>query len=164
MTNFNLKHAVIAGVIAGTISGLVKLGWENIVPPRTPERDKTNPPQQFLENLGVPASVTHSTYTYSGHDLPWVSYTVHFGFSIGLATLYSVSKHYVPLLKLGQGTAYGLGVWSVAHLLAMPALSTIPDAADQPLAEHVSEALGHATWMWVNDQLGDQVYRQLEQK
>ena len=41
----NLKAAVAAGIAAGLVSGLVKLGWENLMPPRTPERDATNPPQ-----------------------------------------------------------------------------------------------------------------------
>ena len=45
MTKLNYKHVLLAGVSAGVISGLVKLGWENILPPRTPERNKVNPPQ-----------------------------------------------------------------------------------------------------------------------
>ncbi|MSE09401.1 DUF1440 domain-containing protein, partial [Lactobacillus salivarius] len=36
--NKSLKNVLIAGTASGIISGLVKLGWENIMPPRTPER------------------------------------------------------------------------------------------------------------------------------
>ena len=86
MTKFSWKNVLIAGTAAGIISGLVKLGWENILPPRTPERNKTNPPQKLLEQMGVPTKLTHATYTYSGEKLPWVSYLVHFGFSISFAT------------------------------------------------------------------------------
>ena len=32
----SLKNTLVAGLAAGVISGLVKLGWENILPPRTP--------------------------------------------------------------------------------------------------------------------------------
>ena len=49
MTKFSWKNVLIAGTAAGIISGLVKLGWENILPPRTPERNKTNPPQKFMQ-------------------------------------------------------------------------------------------------------------------
>ena len=56
MTKFSWKNVLIAGTAAGVISGLVKLGWENILPPRTPERNKTNPPQKLLEQMGVPLS------------------------------------------------------------------------------------------------------------
>jgi len=31
----DLPAAVIAGGAAGIVSGLVKLGWENVLPPRT---------------------------------------------------------------------------------------------------------------------------------
>ena len=87
---FNFPAAVIAGSAAGIVSGLVKLGWENVLPPRTEERDATNPPQTLLEQLGIPAEVTHATYHYSGHSLPWVSYVIHFGFSTTFAVLYQI--------------------------------------------------------------------------
>ena len=32
MTKFSWKNVLIAGTAAGIISGLVKLGWENILP------------------------------------------------------------------------------------------------------------------------------------
>ena len=41
------KYAVAAlvGLIGGIISAIVKFGWEVPLPPRTPERNATNPPQ-----------------------------------------------------------------------------------------------------------------------
>ena len=89
MAKLDLKKTIIAGTAAGVISGLVKLGWENILPPRTAERDKVNPPQTLLQQLGIPAKLTQATYQYSGQKLPWVSYLVHFGFSISFATAYA---------------------------------------------------------------------------
>lgn len=104
--NFDVKNAIIAGSIAGIVSGFVKLGWENLFPPRTPDRDATNPPQQFLQQLGVPSKLTHATYTYSEHKLPWVSFLLHFGFSTSFGAFYTVAGHYLPLLKIGQGTFF----------------------------------------------------------
>ncbi|MFT8363034.1 MAG: DUF1440 domain-containing protein [Sporolactobacillus sp.] len=157
----NLKAAVVAGAAAGLISGLVKLGWENLMPPRTPERDATNPPQKLLQQLGVPESATHATYRYSLHDLPWVSYLVHFGFSASFAVLYEVLAQYEPKIKAGDGAAFGLAVWAAFHLGLMPAMKTVPAASDQPAEEHLSEALGHIVWMQTNDLIGDEVYRRL---
>ena len=37
--------ALLVGLIAGLVSAIVKFGWEVPFPPRTPERDATNPPQ-----------------------------------------------------------------------------------------------------------------------
>lgn len=36
---------LFTGIIGGILSGIVKLGWEVMFPPRTPERNATNPPQ-----------------------------------------------------------------------------------------------------------------------
>ncbi len=40
------------GIIAGMISGMVKIGWEKILPPRTLARDVVNPPQHMLQQMG----------------------------------------------------------------------------------------------------------------
>ncbi|WP_422060733.1 DUF1440 domain-containing protein, partial [Staphylococcus felis] len=77
-----------AGVIGGLLSGIVKLGWEVMFPPRTPERNATNPPQELLQQLGFSSDFTHQTYTFSDMSLPWVSFIVHFSFSIVIAIIY----------------------------------------------------------------------------
>ncbi|MGX6427569.1 DUF1440 domain-containing protein [Levilactobacillus yonginensis] len=157
----NLTAAVIAGGAAGIVSGLVKLGWENVLPPRTEERDATNPPQRLLEQFGVPKAVTHATYHYSGHALPWVSYVIHFGFSTTFAVLYQIIGEKIPAVKKDAGTWFGLAIWVAFHLGIMPAMGTVPAAENQPKEEHVSEALGHIVWMVTNDLVGAEVYQRL---
>ena len=39
--------AALAGVLGGIVSAIVKFGWEVPLPPRTPVRNATNPPQQL---------------------------------------------------------------------------------------------------------------------
>lgn len=159
----NCKHVLIAGAAAGIVSGLVKLGWENVLPPRTAERDRVNPPQKLLQQLGVPAALTQATYHYSGQDLPWVSYLVHFGFSISFATAYAaLLEKKVKALTVGEGIPFGLAVWVAFHLIIMPAMKTVPDAHDQPWEEHLSEGLGHAIWMWTNHEIAAKVLEQLK--
>lgn len=160
----NLPAAIIAGGAAGIVSGLVKLGWENILPPRTEARNATNPPQTLLEQFGIPAKVTHATYTYSGHKLPWVSYIIHFGFSTTFAVLYQIVGEKIPIVKKDAGTWFGLTIWIAFHVGLMPAMGTVPTAKDQPTEEHVSEALGHIAWMVTNDLVGAEVYRRLLQE
>lgn len=42
---------IYTAVIAGLLSGIVKLGWEVMFPPRTPERNATNPLNSYCNNL-----------------------------------------------------------------------------------------------------------------
>lgn len=165
MQKLNLKKTLLAGGAAGVISGLVKLGWENILPPRTPERDAVNPPQTLLQQLGIPAKLTQATYHYSGQKLPWVSYLVHFGFSVSFATAYAaLLEKKVKALTVGQGIPFGIAVWVAFHLVIMPAMKTVPTAKEQPWEEHLSESLGHAIWMWTNHEIASEVLSQLKNK
>ncbi|WP_414018125.1 DUF1440 domain-containing protein [Lacticaseibacillus saniviri] len=154
MTKVNVKRAVVTGIAAGVVAGLVKLGWENLLPPRTPARNATNPPQRLLEQLGVPESVTHATYTYSEQQMPYVSFIMHFGFSTTFAVLYQLARQKFPVITRGQGTLFGLGIWGMYHAGIMPLMGTIPSVKDQPVEEHVSEILGHMVWMWTIDRVG----------
>ena len=157
----DLKAAVIAGTAAGIFSGFVKLGWENVLPPRTPERDAVNPPQTLMEQAGIPKSITRGTYTYSDHQMPWASFLMHFGFSTSFAIIYEVLAQYKPFIRKGSGAIFGLAIWVAFHIGIMPMMKTVPSAKDQPTEEHISEALGHIAWMWTNDIVGRELYRRL---
>nr|WP_204398413.1 YagU family protein [Arcanobacterium pluranimalium] len=142
--------AVIVGIIAGIVSAIIKFGWEVPLPPRTPERNATNPPQAFLEQLGFSDHTTHLSYTFNGNaGLPWVSFLIHFGFAIFFAVLYCVLAERFPQIKLWQGVAFGVGIWVVFHVVLMPLMGTVPAPWNQPWQEHFSEILGHAIWLWV---------------
>lgn len=60
-----LLKSIWYGFIAGMISGMVKIGWENILPPRTLARNATNPPQHLLEQFGMSSKAVHAFVYYS---------------------------------------------------------------------------------------------------
>ena len=55
--NRSTKRVVITSIVGGLLSGAVKIGWEAIVPPRTPEREKETPPMTLLNQVGLPDSI-----------------------------------------------------------------------------------------------------------
>lgn len=150
-TKSRISSVILTGILGGILSGIVKLGWEVVLPPRTAARNLTNPPQELLQQLGVPTHITHLTYLYSGANEPWVSFIVHFSFSIAFGILYCILADRFPIITIGQGTVFGLVVWVAFHLIIMPAMGTVPPMWKQPFAEHFSEALGHMVWMWAID-------------
>lgn len=141
--------ALLVGIISGIISGFTKFGWEVPFPPRTPERDLTNPPQQLLEQLGMSHDLSHLMYYFNENPRPIMSFIIHFAFSIVCAMIYCVVAEYHPKIKLGQGTVYGIVIYILFHIIIMPILGTVPAPWDQPFAEHFSEFFGHAFWTWV---------------
>ncbi|WP_124054301.1 YagU family protein [Arcanobacterium ihumii] len=146
----NYGVAVLVGIIGGIVSAIIKFGWEVPLPPRTPERNATNPPQAFLEQLGFSDTTTHLSYTFNGNEgLPWISFLIHFGFAIFFAVLYCILAERFPQIKLWQGVAFGIFIWVAFHVVLMPLMGTVPAPWDQPWQEHFSEIPGHAIWLWV---------------
>lgn len=144
------KLAALLGLITGIIGGFIKLGWEIPFPPRTPDRNLTNPPQELAQQLGFSHDFTHATVSFNGNEVEYISLFMHFGFSIFFGGLvYCVVAEKYPQIKLWQGVAYGLFIWFAWHVVLMPALGTIPAPWDQPWEEWFSEITGHAAWMWV---------------
>ncbi|MEI7187719.1 DUF1440 domain-containing protein [Dickeya dianthicola] len=141
--------AVMIGIIAGIICAIAKFGWEIPFPPRTPERDLTNPPQQLLQQLGMSFDLSHLTYLFNGNPRPIMSFIMHFGFSITFTVLYCVAAEFWPRIKLWQGAFYGLVLWAVFHVVLLPLFGTVPAPWDQPFAEHFSEIFGHMFCFWV---------------
>ena len=144
------KLAAWLSIPTGLLGGLIKLGWEVPFPPRTAAQNATNPPQMFLEKLGFSPHFVHQTVAYNGYDIPWVSITVHMLFSIVVGGLiYILLAEKFPQIKLWQGVAYGLVTGIALHLVLMPALGIVPAPWHQQFQQHLSEAPGHAVWMWV---------------
>ena len=96
--------AIIVGIIGGFFSAIVKFGWEVPFPPRTPERNATNPPQQLLEQLGMTPEQSHTAVTFNGNEgLPIYSFIIHFSFAIVFAVFYCVMAEYYKSITLWQG-------------------------------------------------------------
>ena len=47
------KRVIMTGVIGGLLSGAVKMGWEALIPPRTPQREEEPPPMTLLHKLNL---------------------------------------------------------------------------------------------------------------
>lgn len=141
--------SLVVGIVAGLISGMVKIGWEAILPPRTQARDETNPPQQLLQQLGVPRRITHAYVHYAkDQKVYYIALMMHFAFSVFFAVLFALLYRTFPIISVGQGALYGLAIWFAFHIVIMPLSKTIPTPAKQPFTEHFSEVLGHIVWSW----------------
>lgn len=143
-------NSLWVGFVAGMVSGMVKIGWEAIFPPRNQARNATNPPQKLLEQLGVPSQVTHATVRIADdQDVPYVSLLMHFGFSIAFSILFVLVANFYAPITYGQGTVFGIVIWIAFHWVILPLCKTIPAPWKQPWYENLSEFLGHMVWGWV---------------
>jgi putative membrane protein len=124
--------AILAGAIGGLFGAWFKLGWEVPWPPRAVGR--------------IPEPmVLVSMFTHAPTPL-WVSYVIHFSFSVLSGIAYGALVEYVPIVALGSGVAFGIAIWVGAHEIVMPAMGLTPATWDLPLNEQGSEFFGHALW------------------
>ena len=63
-------------------------------------------PQELLQQLGFSSEFTHQTYTFSNMQLPWVSFIVHFSFSIVIAIIYCILVKKIRLLSNGTRSCF----------------------------------------------------------
>lgn len=47
MANISVKRVALTGIAGGLLAGAVKIGWESLFPPRTPQREEEPPPLTF---------------------------------------------------------------------------------------------------------------------
>ncbi len=127
---------IYAGIIGGLLSGIVKLGLGGHVSTSHTRTNVRNPPQELLQQLGFSSEFTHQTYTFSNMELPWVSFIVHFSFSIVIAIIYCILVKKYAYLAMGQGAVFGIAIWVYSTLslcqsciLYLLCGSTIPRAS-----------------------------------
>lgn len=145
----NIKFIIYVSIVIGIIGGFIKLGWEVPFPPRTELRNITNPPQALLELLGFSFDFTHMTYTFSGYNLPIVSFIVHFIFSITCAFFYVYFVSNKAVLTIKKAILFGVIICILFHVIIMPILGVVPSPINQPIEEHLSEFFGHIIWLYV---------------
>lgn len=59
------RRIIVTGIVGGFIGGAVKMGWEALMPPRTPEREEEPPPLTLLNQVGLPEKLKCLVYLQS---------------------------------------------------------------------------------------------------
>lgn len=147
MMSSSCKRIIVTGIVGGFIGGAVKMGWEALVPPRTPDRDEEPPPMTMLNKMGVPDNIKNATYTYNQNEIPVTVMLIHYGFSISNAFAYAMLAEKCSKVTALRGSLFGIACDIVAHEYLLPRLGLTPEVKDLPKEERISELLGHIVWM-----------------
>ena len=142
----------LIGILAGVFGVIVKWGWEVPFPPRNPNvffpvdaMERVTPPKIFLEQIGA---ATDWTYVFSGVTQPLSIFIVHVLFSVVFGVMYCVIAEAWPRIKMWQGAVFGIAVYVLAHVIAMPLMKEVPPLSEIPFDENCSEFFGHIVWLW----------------
>ena len=76
---------------------------------------------------------------------------VHFGFGAGSAAVYGVLAEVAPFITIGDGLAFGTGVWALADELAVPKAGLSKPPGEIPLTTHVYALASHLVYGWITE-------------
>ncbi|MBM0868266.1 putative membrane protein [Staphylococcus auricularis] len=153
--NKTTKRIIVTGLFGGFLGGAVKMGWESLVPPRTPERDEEPPPLTMLKKFGVPEDIQNLTVTYNNNEIPVTTMGVHYGFSIANAFAYALLAEKSSAVTKLRGSLFGIAIHVIFHEFVLPKLKLTPPVEQMPPEERLSELLGHVLWMNAIDYVHD---------
>lgn len=135
---------LVAGVVGGFISAMVKSGTEDILPPRLP--GVIPPPIQMLNAMGFHAS--NMNYTYSAQPINWGGNGVHIFFSIVIAVVYCFLVRMNKVFGGWAGIPFGVIVAFGSHSLVFPLLGIGKNVLLGPVDGWASELFGTILWIW----------------
>lgn len=135
---------LIAGIVGGFISAMVKSGTEDIMPPRLP--NVVPPPIHMLDALGFHADKMN--YMYSQQPINWGGNGVHIVFSIVIAVIYCFLVRWNKTFAVWAGIPFGLVVALGFHGVLLPLLGIGHDVFLGPAETLISEVFGSALWIW----------------
>ena len=134
------KRSLLKGFVAGTIGGLAGAGakaiGEAMYPPRTIGQI---PPPAVLVNRMAGRSLTDEEEEVSVQ-------AIHWGFGALAGGLYGMLAEYAPAVRGRLGASFGLTLFGLTHVSALPMMGLTEKPEDQPAREHASEVITHVIY------------------
>jgi hypothetical protein len=86
---------------------------------------------------------------------------VHYGMGATTAAVYGVLAEVAPIVTVGDGAAFGAGVWALADEVAVPAAGLSRPAREIPLTTHLYALASHLVYGWITETVRRAVRRAL---
>jgi hypothetical protein len=86
---------------------------------------------------------------------------VHYGMGASSAAVYGVLAEVAPVVTIGNGAAFGTGVWLLADELAVPAAGLSKPAREIPITTHIYALASHLVYGWITETVRQAIRRAL---
>lgn len=82
---------------------------------------------------------------------PAAGEAIHYAMGAGSAALYGVLAEVAPIVTVGDGLAFGTGVWLLADEVAVPAAGLSKPAREIALTTHIYALISHLVYGWLTE-------------
>lgn len=142
----SLTRTLVGGVVGGLVASAAMTGAQLLLSHAAEaeggDTDREPTGQQLAD--AVSEAATGAPVPDAGKDL--AGKAVHFATGAGLGVLYTLTSRWLPEVRAGFGTAYGLAVSAVLDEGLVPALGLAPPPGEVPLADHAEGAAAHLVY------------------
>jgi uncharacterized membrane protein YagU involved in acid resistance len=162
----DIMKGLLAGVAGGLLASFLmeqfQAAWsavsESIQPSKKRAGGKSEPTTVKAADL-ISEKVT-------GHKVPAdykpiAGQAVHYGMGAASAAAYGVLAEVTPIVTIGDGAAFGTGVWLLADELAVPAAGLSKSPKEFPLTTHIYALASHLVYGWITETVRRAVRRAL---
>jgi hypothetical protein len=161
----------LKGVIAGVTGGLLasflmeqfQTGWSAIATALQGEKKRGRGARSEPATVKAANVISQKV---SGRKLPKeyrevAGEVVHYGVGASSAAIYGLLAEVAPIITIGDGLAFGAGVWLLADEVAVPAAGLSKGPREIPVTTHIYALASHLVYGWLTEIVRDAVRRAL---
>jgi len=147
-----LLAGVAGGVLASFLMEQFQAGWSAIFKAISPAKEQSNgksdPTTVKAANL-VSEKITGRKIP--ADYKPLAGEAVHYGMGATSAAVYGALAEVAPLVTIGNGAAFGTGLWLLADEVAVPAAGLSESPKHIPVTTHVYALVSHLVYGWITE-------------
>jgi len=146
----SIYEFIVQGLLAGLIATVPMslFMWLGFI--YLPRKEKYPlPPKEITEEL---AEDTGLARHMSSGAISWLSLLCHFSYGAVMGGLYGFIIFFVlgmrPSFEVGMllGITFGIMVWTISYLLALPILNILTPATEHPARRNILMIFAHIVW------------------
>ena len=134
----SLTRSLVGGAIAGIAASAAMNGALALI-----ARHEGDDGESSTETLADAVSETVTGAPVAPEHRDAVGAAVHYATGAALGALYGLGSRWLPAVRAGWGTGYGVAVAAVLDEGVVPALGLADGPTEVPLSAHVEGGVGH---------------------
>ena len=152
----DLMKGLLAGVAGGLLASFLmeqfQTAWSfaaEAIHPSEKQRGRPADPTTVKAANAISEKVTGRKVP--AKYKPAAGEAVHYGMGMGSAAVYGVLAEVAPVVTIGDGLAFGTGVWLLADEVAVPAAGLSKAPQEIPLTTHIYALVSHLVYGWITE-------------
>ena len=161
----DLMKGLLAGVAGGLLASFLmeqfQAAWSTASEAMSSEKRRGRKPDPTTVKAANILSEKVTGRKIPADYKPMAGEAVHYGMGATSAAVYGALAEVAPLVTIGDGMAFGTGVWLLADEVAVPAAGLSKSPKEIPFTTHLYALVSHLVYGWITETVRRAVRRAL---